>query len=104
MSINCRFALDEKRYVIDLIGPGLWAVFCIVQEFTKFVRSDLWKEHRDAEDFDYILGIGVPEGSSGEYKAWSQNLVHENVLTTFSSYGDVGSCRQAEIHSWFHAI
>ena len=28
--------------------------------------------------------------SPEEYKAWSQNLGHENVLTTFSSYGDVG--------------
>jgi integrase len=32
-----------------------------------------------------------------EYKAWSQNLGHEDVLTTFSSYGEVSSYRQAEI-------
>ncbi|OGA49110.1 MAG: recombinase XerC [Betaproteobacteria bacterium RIFCSPLOWO2_12_FULL_62_58] len=32
-----------------------------------------------------------------EFKAWSQNLGHENVLTTFNSYGTVGSRRQAEI-------
>ena len=32
-----------------------------------------------------------------EYKAWSQNLGHDHVLTMFSSYGDVGSYRQAEI-------
>jgi integrase len=32
-----------------------------------------------------------------EYKAWSQNLGHEHVLTTFSSYGDVSSYRQVEI-------
>jgi integrase len=32
-----------------------------------------------------------------EYKAWSQNLGHDHVQTTFSSYGDVGSYRQAEI-------
>ena len=32
-----------------------------------------------------------------EYKAWSQNLGHEDVLTTFRSYGDVSSYRQAEI-------
>ena len=32
-----------------------------------------------------------------EYKAWSQNLGHEHVLTTFRSYGDVSSYRQAEI-------
>jgi integrase len=35
--------------------------------------------------------------SPEEYKAWSQNLGHENVLTTFSSYGDIGRTRQAEI-------
>jgi integrase len=32
-----------------------------------------------------------------QYKAWSQNLGHEHVLTTFTSYGDVSSGRQAEI-------
>ena len=31
------------------------------------------------------------------YKAWSQNLGHDHVLTTFTSYGDVNSYRQAEI-------
>jgi integrase len=32
-----------------------------------------------------------------EFKAWSQNLGHEQVLTTFSSYGQVGHPRQAEL-------
>ena len=32
-----------------------------------------------------------------EFKAWSQNLGHEQVLTTFASYGEVSSHRQAEI-------
>jgi len=32
-----------------------------------------------------------------EFKAWSQNLGHEQVLTTFSSYGQVASNRQAEL-------
>ncbi len=32
-----------------------------------------------------------------EFKAWSQNLGHEGVLTTFYSYGAVGSRRQGEI-------
>ncbi len=36
-----------------------------------------------------------------EYKAWSQNLGHEHVLTTLCSYGDVSSYRQSEImHSF----
>jgi len=32
-----------------------------------------------------------------EFKAWSQNLGHEKVMTTFSSYGTVQNPRQAEI-------
>lgn len=32
-----------------------------------------------------------------EFKAWSQNLGHEQVLTTFCSYGQVAGARQAEI-------
>lgn len=32
-----------------------------------------------------------------EFKAWSQNLGHEGVLTIFYSYGDVADYRQAEL-------
>jgi integrase len=32
-----------------------------------------------------------------EFKAWSQNLGHEQVMTTFTSYGAVPGMRQAEI-------
>lgn len=32
-----------------------------------------------------------------EFKAWSQNLGHEGVMTTFTSYGQVAIHRQAEI-------
>ncbi len=32
-----------------------------------------------------------------QLKAWSQNLGHEGVLTTFTSYGEVSAARQAEI-------
>jgi len=35
--------------------------------------------------------------SPEEFKAWSQNLGHEKVLTTFYSYGEVQPQRQAEI-------
>ena len=35
--------------------------------------------------------------SAEEYKAWSQNLGHEQVLTTFMSYGKIAAERQGEI-------
>lgn len=38
-----------------------------------------------------------------EFKAWSQNLGHEQVLTTFTSYGTVPTSRQADIIGGFSA-
>lgn len=35
--------------------------------------------------------------SPEQFKAWSQNLGHEKVLTTFLSYGEVACQRQGEI-------
>ena len=42
------------------------------------------------------LGLRICR-SHEELKAWSQNLAHNSVLTTLSSYGAVASHRQAEI-------
>jgi len=39
------------------------------------------------------FSIQTPE----DFKAWSQNLGHEKVVTTFYSYGEVSSRRQGEI-------
>ena len=50
---------DIESEALDSI---VWAVFRIVEEFTKYVRPDLGKEHHDAGDLDYMFGIGVPEG------------------------------------------
>ena len=36
-------------------------------------------------------------GSPEQFKAWSQNLGHDKVLTTFASYGEIASGRQGEI-------
>ncbi len=43
-----------------------------------------------------VLGERVCS-SPEEFKAWSQNLGHEHVLTTFTSYGTVAGNRQREI-------
>jgi len=32
-----------------------------------------------------------------DFKAWSQNLGHEGVMTTFNSYGNVPDHRQGEL-------
>jgi integrase len=64
---------------------------------TAFAASDLpyFNPHSFRKTLALLGGriCRTPE----EYKAWSQNLGHDHVMTTFSSYGDVGSYRQAEI-------
>ncbi len=35
--------------------------------------------------------------SPEEFKAWSQNLGHEKILTTFNSYGEVPTMRQGDL-------
>ena len=52
--------------------------------------------HGDLRDTLVQLGEQVcttPE----QFKAWSQNLGHERVMTTLTSYGTVASHRQAEL-------
>jgi len=45
-----------------------------------------------------IVRLGEEVCQSPEhFKAWSQNLGHEGVLTTFTSYGEVSTRRQGEI-------
>jgi len=45
-----------------------------------------------------LVGLGQKQCQTPEaFKAWSQNLGHEGVLTTFYSYGSVAMQRQGEI-------
>jgi integrase len=67
----------------------------------------IFKQAFEAAGLDYfnphsfrktLVGLGqqicqTPE----EFKVWSQNLGHDHVLTTFTSYGEVQPQRQSEI-------
>jgi hypothetical protein len=64
------FADDVERLLRDLYGEldnepidrVRRAVLRIVEEFTQYLRKDLWQEHQEACCVDYMCGIGVPEG------------------------------------------
>jgi hypothetical protein len=58
----------------DALDSVLRAVFRIVEQFAKFVRPDLSKEHRDAENLDYMLGIGVPDGYGINGSDWRRGM------------------------------
>ena len=47
---------------------------------------------------DTLVQLGEKVCTTPEsFKAWSQNLGHEGVLTTLTSYGQVSAHRQAEL-------
>ena len=73
------------------------ALFETVQQFTRYVRPDLWKEHEDAVDLDYMRGIGVPDGYAiggsdhrrgmdAKYCLMHRACVVNAKLSTFSEY------------------
>jgi integrase len=62
-----------------------------------FVNAGL--SYFNPHSFRHTL-VGLGEGvcrTPEDFKAWSQNLGHEGVLTTFYSYGEVANRRQGEI-------
>jgi hypothetical protein len=58
----------------EALDSVVLAVFRIVQQFTRYVRPDLWKEHADAEKLDYMFGIGVPEGYGISGSDWRRGM------------------------------
>ena len=62
-----------------------------------FIRADL--PYFNPHSFrNTLVRLGQVVGKNPEdFKAWSQNLGHEQVLTTLTSYGEVGHQRQGEI-------
>jgi len=82
------FRDDVESLIRDLYGDignealerVLCAVFTIVREFTRYVRIDLWKEHSDAEERDYSVGIGMPEGCGLSGSEWRRGMVARDDL------------------------
>lgn len=116
-----RFLREERLWGDD--DPLFPATQVVQDETCRFVRMGLSRKHWksgsaiqqifkkafEAAGLEYfhphsfrrtLVQLGqrictTPE----EYKAWSQNLGHEQVLTTFMSYGTVARGRQQEIMS-----
>jgi integrase len=103
---------DDPLFPSTLVAPGTTRQFEVLGLERKHWRSAsaIRKIFREA-----FLSAGLPYfnphsfrntlaqlgqvlcKSPEEYKAWSQNLGHEHVLTTFLSYGEVACQRQGEI-------
>jgi integrase len=97
---STRVALGDSRH-FEVIGLGRkrWNTAAPIRSIFKNAFALAGLPYFNPHSFRKTLALlgGQICKSPEEYKAWSQNLGHENVLTTFSSYGDVGRHRQAEI-------
>ena len=89
----------NQRFVVAGFDRKHWSSAGPIRNFFKNAFATAGLPYFNPHSFRKTLALlgGQVCKSAEEYKAWSQNLGHENVLTTFLSYGDVGRHRQAEI-------
>ena len=93
----------------------LWVSFLMVKSSALLLaKRKLFTEERDFDAtrpqavasekiaFGFVgdytkMKINIKSETPEDFKAWSQNLGHEGVLTTFYSYGEVQPQRQSDI-------
>jgi len=95
-----RMAMDENRcFTADGLEREHWSSAGPIREIFRQGFEAAGLPYFNPHSFRHALvALGekrcrTPE----EFKAWSQNLGHESVLTTFVSYGQVALPRQAEL-------
>lgn len=85
----------------DCVGlkAAHWSTANPIREIFKTAFNNADLEYFNPHSFrKTLVKLGQETCKSAEhFKAWSQNLGHENVLTTFMSYGNIEQNRQAEI-------
>lgn len=92
-------ANQDHCFVADGLRPDFWANTTPIRQIYRqaFTAAGLpyFNPHsfrKTLVDFGQRL-CRTPE----EFKAWSQNLGHEDVLTTFTNYGQISPDRQGEV-------
>ena len=91
---------DENRaFTVDGVEPGFWANAEPIRKIFRRAFADAGLEYFNPHSFrDTLVQFGkklcrTPE----EFEAWSKNLGHEQMLTTFRSYGSIDPHRQGEL-------
>jgi integrase/recombinase XerD len=90
---------EQQKFSVIGIKPDHWSSASPVREIFKQAFNQAGLEYFNPHSFrDTLVKLGQTRCKTPEaFKAWSQNLGHESVLTTLYSYGEVGRQRQAEI-------
>ena len=90
---------SDRRFVPSGLARKHWSSAAPIRGIFKAAFAEAGLPYCNPHSFRKTLArLGeelarTPE----EFKAWSQNLGHEQVMTTFTSYGAVGNRRQGEI-------
>ena len=83
---------DDLRFAATGLDRKHWSTASPIRQIFKEAFAAAGLPYFNPHSFRKTLALlgericKTPE----EYKAWSQNLGHDHVMTTFSSYGDVG--------------
>jgi integrase len=89
----------SHQFEVSGLKPEHWSSASPIRSIFKeaFIRADL--PYFNPHSFrNTLVQLGQSKCKTPEaFKAWSQNLGHESVLTTLYSYGEVGRQRQADI-------
>ena len=90
---------DNLRFAALGLGRKRWSSASPIRQIFKKAFAAAGLPYFNPHSFRKTLALLGGEfcQTPEQYKAWSQNLGHEHVLTTFVSYGQVSSHRQAEI-------
>ncbi|WP_417514752.1 tyrosine-type recombinase/integrase [Minwuia sp.] len=112
LRIVLHFGEDDPLFPVTRVAPngsGLFAANGLERRHWKNASAirRIFRESFEAADLPYfnphslrdtLTQLGQRQcRTPEEFKAWSQNLGHEKVMTTFISYGSVASERQMEI-------
>ncbi|MEO7326453.1 MAG: site-specific integrase [Dokdonella sp.] len=90
---------ENRRFVAAGLGKSHWSDAGPIRRIFRDAFEAAGVPYYNPHSLRHMLAMlgekrcRTPE----EFKAWSQNLGHEKVLTTFNSYGPVSVWRQSEI-------
>src|SRR5262245_19560419 len=95
-----RVAQDENRcFAVDGLEPSFWANAEPIRKIFRRAFAGAGLPYFNPHSFrDTLVQLGKRLcRSPEEFEAWSKNLGHEHMLTTFRSYGNIDPHRQGEL-------
>jgi integrase len=96
---STRTGLVQGKFAATGLTRSNWATTTPVRKIFKAAFQRAGLPYCNPHSFRTtlaLLGVKICRNAE-ELKAWSQNLGHEGVLTTLTSYGNIGATRQGQI-------